>query len=75
MAMTMVSKQQRDMRVCLSNRNTLLVVVTLLDSFLPLELLLLVVEFEETVLDNLRFLDLANSVLKSEHILWFKGCI
>ena len=72
MAMTMVSKQQRDMRVCLSNLNTELLTL-FKDSFFTLELLVLVVELDETVLDNLRFLFLANSVLKSDAMTWFKG--
>ena len=63
MATTMVSKQPRDMRVCLSSLNTELFTL-MVESFLALELL--VVELDETVLDNLRFLLFANSVPKSD---------
>ena len=70
MATTMVSKQPRDMRVCLSSLNTELFTL-MVESFLALELL--VVELDETVLDNLRFLLFANSVPKSDAIPWFNG--
>ena len=56
----------------MSNLNTELLTL-LTDSFLTLELLVLVVELDETVLDNLRFLFLANSVLKSDGMPWFNG--